>query len=105
MAVRVTTRVAARMTTRVGVRVAARVAARVVARVATRVAARVTAKKAARVAAKAINFEKKGLPRPGGLWQNFENFYAILNEEEPSMHHDHNGLRFSDTAERIVVRV
>jgi len=45
------------------------------------------------------------LPRPGGLWQNFENFCAILDEEEPSMHHDHSGLRFSDAVERIVVRV
>ncbi len=83
----------------------ARVAARVPARVAARVPARVPARLAARVAAKALSFEKRGLPRPDGLWQNFENFCAILDEEEPSMHHDHNGLRFSDAAERIVVRV
>ena len=87
-------------------RVAIRVADRLAARVATRVVVRVAAREVARVAAKAVSFEKKrGLLRSGGLWQNFENFYAILDEEEFLMYYDYSGLRFFDAVERIVVRV
>ncbi len=72
--------------------------------VAAGIAARMITRVAARMAAKTVNFEKTGLPRPDGLWQSFENSCAILDEEELLIYHDHNGLSFSDAAERIVVR-
>ena len=106
VAVKVTVRVVVKITTRVAARMAAKLAAKIAVRVATRVATKIITREATRVAVKAVSFKKKrGLSRPGSLWQNFENFYAILNEEESSIYHDYSGLRFSDTTERIVVRI